>query len=121
MCREVYLTPECCKPVQNFVAIYLKFPWGSEDGDDSSPEWELRLEHLEAAPGYGGDYTRRGPAKPLFCPYCGTKLPEIEINPKPPKPLAVITDGGYYCATCEERLMSCECFAPEFAWRIKRP
>ena len=119
MCREAYLTPECCKSVQDFVAVLLRFPWDSEEDYAGPPEWTLRLSHLETAPGYSRSHAHSADDKPSFCPYCGTKLPEIEKNPKPPKPLAAITDGGYYCDTCEERLMSCECFAPEFAWRIK--
>ncbi len=118
MCREAYLTPSCCKPVQNFVAILLSFPWDSEYA--GSPGWTLRLRHLEAAPGYHRKHVRSAEDKPRFCPYCGAKLPEIELNPEPPKPLAVITDGGYYCDTCKERLIGCECYAPEFAWRIKK-
>jgi hypothetical protein len=121
MCRERYLTPKCCKPVQNFVAIYLRFPWDPENDYVGSPEWVLRIDHLGSAPGYARDYVRSTSDKPLYCPFCGAKLPEVERNPKPPKPVAVITDGGYYCDTCKKRLMVCRCYAPEFAWRIKKP
>lgn len=54
------------------------------------------------------------------CPFCGTKLPKVEVDTDPPQPLCVVTDGGYYCDTCKERLNACECNHPAAAYRIKR-
>jgi hypothetical protein len=55
---------------------------------------------------------------PKFCPYCGTTLPEIRPRAKPYKNVCKVTDGGYYCDTCEERLMGCKCHPPECAWEV---
>lgn len=56
---------------------------------------------------------------PTFCPYCGTKLPDIERRPAEdlPGPVHVPQADGDYCATCEERSGACECWWPSVAWR----
>lgn len=46
-----------------------------------------------------------------FCPYCGQKLPKMVLKKAPPQNshLCTVTDGGYYCDTCNERLDACIC------------
>jgi hypothetical protein len=51
-----------------------------------------------------------------FCPFCGALTPEMRLRAKPPPDLCVVTDGGYYCDTCGERLRSCRCLPPEAAF-----
>jgi len=53
-----------------------------------------------------------------FCPFCGTKLPEVERMEEPPQPLWDGDDD--YCGTCDERNMCCECNPPWAAYRIKK-
>jgi hypothetical protein len=53
-----------------------------------------------------------------FCPFCGTKLPEVEKMEDPPQPLWDGDDD--YCRTCGERNMCCECNPPWTAYRIKK-
>ena len=55
-------------------------------------------------------------ARVAFCPFCGTKVPPVRLRKDPPKKICVILDGGYYCATCEERLQACNCHLPERMW-----
>jgi hypothetical protein len=52
-----------------------------------------------------------------FCPFCGTKLPEVEKMENPPQPLWIGDDD--YCGTCDERNRECECNPPWAAYRIK--
>jgi hypothetical protein len=52
-----------------------------------------------------------------YCPFCGTRVPKVERNPKPPFPTAVTGDGNY-CSTCDQRLMCCRCNDPAAGWRI---
>ena len=51
-----------------------------------------------------------------YCPFCGTKVPGVRLRRNPPEKICVILDGGYYCATCEERLDSCDCDLPKQLW-----
>ena len=55
-----------------------------------------------------------------YCPWCGSKLPNLEVNPDPPSPLQTAhkPDDGY-CATCDERHMCCRCHPYMWAWRIR--
>lgn len=55
-------------------------------------------------------------ARIAFCPFCGTKVPGVQLRSDPPKKICVVIDGGYYCATCEERLDACDCALPERLW-----
>ena len=53
----------------------------------------------------------------FFCPFCGTKLPEVEKMENPPQPLWGGDDD--YCGTCDQRNGECECNPPWTAYRIK--
>lgn len=56
---------------------------------------------------------------PLFCPHCGTPLPEIERVPDEelPGPTHEPVADGDHCGTCEERSRNCTCMYPEVRWR----
>ena len=54
-----------------------------------------------------------------FCPFCGQNPGEVVRNPTPPEPICRITDGGYYCDTCKERLRGCFCNPPSCLFVVK--
>jgi hypothetical protein len=54
-----------------------------------------------------------------FCPFCGTKVPQLQLKQPVPEGICKITDGGYYCGTCHQRLMNCKCHSPACAYEIK--
>ncbi len=56
-----------------------------------------------------------------FCPYCGMKLPTPVKTTPLLSPIRKVTDGGYYCDTCGERLMCCHCWPELVGWRLERP
>ena len=60
---------------------------------------------------YAGAYP-----EPKFCPYCGTALPKLVRKKPMPKNICRVTDGGYYCSTCRERLDNCLCDPPASAF-----
>lgn len=51
-----------------------------------------------------------------FCPGCGSAVPDLQLKARPPKKITIVVDGGYYCETCEERLMGCDCADPATLW-----
>ncbi len=51
-----------------------------------------------------------------FCPFCGTKVPDVRLRTEGPEKICVVLDGGYRCNTCKERLVNCECSLPERLW-----
>ena len=53
-----------------------------------------------------------------YCPFCGTKLPEVELDPKPDGKIYTLAYDGDYCGTCKERSMVCECRPPAASYRI---
>lgn len=54
----------------------------------------------------------------LSCPFCGADVPPIRVSSNPPKYVCLITDGGYYCSTCDERLNEYRCADPARLWEI---
>lgn len=54
------------------------------------------------------------------CPFCSADLPELRLKARPPKRITTVIDGGYYCATCAERLNCCECAPPDRLWEVVR-
>ena len=108
--RHGYVAPTCCAASRLCKAIVLE--GGGARG--KKPSWSIVLRYDI------GDY-RYDPsigqmAAPLYCPFCGAKLPEIVRKARPPSPIMRCTDGGYYCDTCEERLQSCTCWPPWSGW-----
>ena len=98
--------PTCCDEINavrewdsDGPSVRLRLFRGSYE-EPHQPRWALR--------GSGMDVS--------FCPFCGTKLPEVERMENPPQP---IWDGDdYYCGTCNERNMCCECNPPWAGYRI---
>lgn len=53
------------------------------------------------------------------CPFCQSSMPELILKENPPSPMQKISDGGYYCDTCEERLLCCRCHMAESKYEVK--
>ena len=54
-----------------------------------------------------------------YCPYCGTKMPEVKLKDNFTEP--VITDGNGHCMTCNERYGkygSCDCWPQEILFEV---
>jgi hypothetical protein len=52
------------------------------------------------------------------CPFCGMGLPDVQLKAVADPRTFTLADGGDYCATCGERLRSCNCLNPESLWEI---
>lgn len=127
-----YIVPNCCKEMKTHPVITLGHNFAPSFEDDNTPEvvnqalrdkpvWLVRFDnkirnytdpHREIS---CGSLYREA----ICCPYCGSKMPDLEPNPKPPKKI-VTTNCNGYCATCHERHMCCECWDSVFLWRIKK-
>jgi len=56
-----------------------------------------------------------------YCPYCGKKLPELELIPDIDETrFPLLVPGGEYCERCDDRAIACTCENPINAWRIKK-
>lgn len=99
--------PTCCDEAKKYPAVRFEVDILGAD----EPQWK--------AAGHSFNLREMGfPKSPAakFCPFCGTSLPKMQRKENPPSPIATCTDGGYYCATCNERLNCCDCRLPESAW-----
>ncbi len=108
--------PTCCDEID-------KGP--KYDYDEKGPHIRLRTYRLSSPPNNWEDilsphWTMRAASiEVYFCPFCGTKLPEVELLDHPPHPIWTSEMDGDYCGTCSERSMCCKCNPPSTAYRIK--
>ena len=103
------LTPKCCKTVQEKFTVVLCCPYEEIINNilTAKPQWRCRsFDEQQTA------------SEVKFCPHCGETLPDVAFDPDPNVKYTVVTDSGYYCDTCNERLSYCTCTRPEFRWRI---
>jgi hypothetical protein len=110
----------CCEQGGKFIG--LRHEWLCREYDSSEdflqkmretpPLWTMHVKTFVTR----REHADQGSAHVSFCPFCGTKVPGVRLRKNPPKKICVILDGGYYCATCEERLDSCDCALPARMW-----
>jgi len=112
-----FVTPNCCERAKTERAVYLRVKdgyYGQNVNRDTPVEWVTSGWSMKLL---DGQYQSEIPAS--FCPFCGKKLPEIVKRKDPPEKVITVTDGGYYCATCKERLNACQCERIEALWEPK--
>jgi hypothetical protein len=118
------ITPKCCKYAHDYIALYYDWYYAEEKDHfvKNKPFWVVRgtkmEEHEFAHRCNDGHFPTNVEMKISFCPNCGEKMPDIRLKDKPPEKVMTIIDGGYYCATCDERLDSCKCARPEELWEL---
>lgn len=116
------VTPKCCAAIQESKAVRLYHDDYElvEDGDKlSPPKWMIEGLQKDSRGHY--DRSFRTVCEAFFCPFCGTKLPEVQKKAEPPKDkVCVITDGGYYCDTCSKRGNECDCLPQVALWEPKQ-
>jgi hypothetical protein len=135
------VTPDCCEAMRFARAIVLRCDMDDTTGYLSpEPYWYLRLassmdilgdkwaesekkrrageEHVD----FYDQLMIYTQGQHLHCPFCGKPVPQIERKPdsRQPKKVQEITDGGYYCDTCNKRANECRCPPPWMQWRVKR-
>jgi hypothetical protein len=88
----------------------------------ATPRWStgLAVDSHRGSQVFGSGW-KLGEYQIEFCPFCGTKLPDVERIPEAelPGPIHEPVADGDYCGTCDERSRSCRCFHPACAWKTK--
>ena len=108
-----YITPECCEKAKTSYSVRLGlYAENIEYGKwkKVKPKWYIIGSEVY--------YERHFPTKVEIesCPFCHTLLPDLDKNDKKLK----ITEGDEeYCKTCDNRNRVCNCYPPEFRWKIK--
>jgi len=108
------ITPGCCDKSEIHKTPYLSLFCDRLDSgllSDSKPKWCVKSIDLV----YDREFESH--VEVNFCPFCGSKTPDIELN-KDISDEIYDTDSGDYCNTCDERSMCCECLPPEFRWKV---
>jgi hypothetical protein len=112
------VTTGCCKESIEHKVVRLYFDVNYEtftSYDDLKPTWTAR--GFKNWTGNSSEnYYSEAYVDVKFCPFCGTKVPDIELNNSVNK--KEVHNGDLdYCETCGERNMCCECLPPEFKWK----
>ncbi len=108
--------PQCCDYAKKY--ILLRYAEYYTDNPrhflETIPFWRINGSRPEQE-----DYIPASEESQIhFCPNCGKKLPQIKMKEVLPEKVMVISDGGYYCDTCGERLHACTCTHPEEMWEL---
>ncbi len=107
-----YITPKCCDKVKESKAVRLGFyPESTPFGEwkDIKPTWYIAGDIILMDTHYNTK------VEVMHCPFCQTVLPDVVKSQK--KKIAEGDEG--YCDTCKERHMCCNCYPPEYRWKIK--
>lgn len=114
---EAIPRPNCCDAIQKYPVITFVVGIGG-DTTENQGHWRTKVEEGFWYKFYTGDLTRylKRMPDPEYCPFCGTHVPNMVRKNPPPPNICRVTDGGYYCDTCHERLDGCICNPPESAF-----
>lgn len=115
--------PTCCEAIQKWPLVYANADEMWTRNDEGMPElvetptiaWEFKsIDRFLTEFGYDGDPYNM--PEPTACPFCATPLPKFRERAQLPEPFC--RSDEYYCLTCDERLMGCECLAPQLRWEL---
>ena len=117
MPRHVPVTPDCCHDVGQHCTVFLSWSFAplnpALNPFEGKPSWFALGQDMEL-----GCPVR---VSVCVCPHCGTRLPAIEkVDDVGIAPVCAVSDGGYHCDTCRERLVCCRCYPPETRWQPQR-
>lgn len=118
MIHKLIITTGCCEDSLKHKIVKLKF-----DYDYETFESFLKLKPTWQASGFEtfkrdrGNHLFEKYVEVKFCPFCGVKTPEIELNQHAIDNFKIHDSDLDYCTVCEERNMCCNCLPPEFRWK----
>lgn len=119
--QQGIIVPDCCETAQKLFTVRLNYAYDDLSEDrfaNAVPRWRIdspyELRERVSPSRWDADTANT----PQFCPFCGTKLPEIRRVPPDqiPGKLHTPMHDGDYCGTCKERSRACTCLYPELAW-----
>jgi hypothetical protein len=117
--------PTCCAAARWHPAVWFLVSVYHGDSHANDGHWETlvynkaarELRTLELQGARDAEIAKEQPAA-KFCPYCGAPLPTMRRKAIIPATVMRVTDGGYYCDTCKERMSNCFCDPPEAAFEV---
>lgn len=121
MTEFLRVTPNCCEESTKYKIPYLEMPYQHIDYEKikflkfKKPKWCIKA--IDSFKGRTDKYEFESHTEISFCPFCGNKVPEIEINPLSKRRKIYNTDSGDYCESCGERSSCCDCLPAPFRWR----
>lgn len=120
---EAIQRPRCCEAVVKYPPIHFYVDC-YDDSNLSDGKWYTATngkltDHERSKSKDVIVYIKNRP-EPKFCPYCATPLPKMVRKNPAPEGICTVSDGGYYCDTCSERLNGCRCLPMSAAFEPER-
>jgi hypothetical protein len=121
------ISPKCCTEVEKYKTVFLRYEkdpmddYKYEEDEKGNPLPFVGYKNMKpswAAKATSEEYSLEKWIGVEFCPHCGNKLPEIEMNLDVDQEKLANQDDDY-CNTCNKRNMECRCLPPWFAWMPK--
>jgi hypothetical protein len=108
--------PKCCAKALRYRTVYFSVQEVYDVCEPKEGRWRPVYIPMDWDPNVRDTPWYEGLPDAKFCGFCGELLPKMTRLKTPPQPLCRITDGGYYCDTCEQSLEACECLPPSAAF-----
>jgi hypothetical protein len=110
--------PNCCHAIQKYPVLSFVVNYHESDSITASGKWHIGTSDSFWYDFYTEDLTKyiEDMPEPEYCPFCGTHVPNMVRKNPPPPHVCRVTDGGYYCDTCKQRLNECICDPPSAAF-----
>lgn len=118
--RDAIPRPTCCAEILKYpvITFSIKNSYGCRDTNKAEGHWHFRVGESFWYDFGVGDLSEyiTGVPDPKYCPFCGTPVPKMVRKNPPPPNICRVTDGGYHCDICHERLDACICDPPSAAF-----
>lgn len=114
---ELTISTECCELAKTHKVVFLYFKRSFKEYQESF----LRFKPIWVSNGFEyhklADYMTQSLVQVNNCPFCGSRVPEIELNKIAIDNHLIHDSVGDYCRTCDKRNNECECLPPVFRWK----
>jgi len=114
--NALFPRPTCCEEMRAVPAVQLTVDF-EDVTKPMTAKWYIAIPEVWQHADHKW-WQKKG--TPKFCPFCATPLPVMVLKNPIPANIQTITDGGYYCSTCRERLQCCVCDPISSAFEPKR-
>lgn len=113
----------CCEAIQDYPVIRGQIGPDDYEDEPEAPWWRWNMcgDSCSANQARRIRYDSEGRLDlscplPTVCPFCARPLPKM-VRTTIDAPVQTVEDGGYYCSTCQERLMCCKCLPMTANWK----
>lgn len=121
--KHVLVLPGCCEASKEACCprVAVQIDWDNPEAPGTG-RWYIPFGSDEEVRYAFRDPRDYKPTPPVtHCPFCGTKLPEIVLDPAPPRPIASHDDCGHCGCGWPRSYGMCACWPRVSVYDVKAP